>query len=79
MIPQATILEWVAFLSPGDLPDPWMELKSPVLAGGFFTIPLSHQGSPGKVFILLKKRKKESLTTAYYPFPSLSINKENNI
>ena len=26
------------FLSPGDLPDPGMELKSPALADGFFTM-----------------------------------------
>ena len=31
------------FLSPRDLPDSGIELKSPVLAGGFFTIE-----SPGK-------------------------------
>ena len=37
---QEKILEWVAFLSPGDLPDPGIEsesLASPALAGGFFT------------------------------------------
>ena len=38
--PQARILEWVAIPSPGDLPNPGIEpasLRSPVLAGGFFT------------------------------------------
>ena len=34
---QARILEWVAIPSPGDLPNPGMEPKSPALAGGFFT------------------------------------------
>ena len=34
---QARILEWVAFSSPGDLPDPRIEPVSPVLAGGFST------------------------------------------
>ena len=37
---QARILEWVPFLTPGDLPDPGIEsvsLASPALAGGFFT------------------------------------------
>ena len=37
---QARILEWVAKLSSGDLPDPGIEptsLVSPALAGGFFT------------------------------------------
>ena len=29
--PQARILEWVAFPSPGDLPDPWIEPRSPAL------------------------------------------------
>ena len=36
---QARILEWVAMPSPGDLPDPGIELASlmsPALAGGFF-------------------------------------------
>ena len=37
---QARILEWVAMPSPGDPPDPGIELTSltsPALAGGFFT------------------------------------------
>ena len=34
---QATILEWVAFPTLGDLADPEIELTSPSLAGGFFT------------------------------------------
>ena len=36
---QARVLEWVAFPTPGDLPDPGLEptsLASPALAGGFF-------------------------------------------
>ena len=28
---------WLPFYSPGDLPDPGIELSSPTLAGGFFT------------------------------------------
>ena len=38
---QARILEWVAFLPPGELPNPGIEpasLTSPALAGEFFTI-----------------------------------------
>ena len=35
---QARILEWQPFPTPGDLPHPGIELKSPALAGGFFTI-----------------------------------------
>ena len=34
---QARILEWVPFLSPGDLPNPGTEPVSPALAGRFFT------------------------------------------
>ena len=34
---QARILEWVAFPSPEELLDPGVELRSPALAGGFFT------------------------------------------
>ena len=34
---QARILEWFAISSPGDLPNPGMELLSPALAGRFFT------------------------------------------
>ena len=42
--------------SPGDLPDPGIEPKSPALAGGFFT-----SEPPGKPLILIKV-KKLSLT-----------------
>ena len=34
---QARTLEWVAFCSPGDLPDPGIEPASPGLTDGFFT------------------------------------------
>ena len=37
---QARILEWVVFPTPGDPPDPGIELvsfESPALAGGIFT------------------------------------------
>ena len=34
---QARILEWVAMLSSGDLPDPGIKPVSPSLAGGFIT------------------------------------------
>ena len=42
-ISQATILEWVLFPSPGELPYPWVESASPALAGRFFTTK-----TPGK-------------------------------
>ena len=44
-IPQARILEWVAFSSPGDPPDPGFESTSPSLAGRSFTTE-----APGKHF-----------------------------
>ena len=34
---QARILKWVAFPSPGDLPDPGIKLESLALPEGFFT------------------------------------------
>ena len=34
---QARILEWVTFLSPGNLPDPRTELKAHALVGEFFS------------------------------------------
>ena len=34
------------FSSPGHLPSPGIELRSPALAGMFFTTEPSHQGSP---------------------------------
>ena len=48
-ISQARILQWVAFPSPGDLPNPGIESTSPALAGGFSTAeppakPLSNKG-----------------------------------
>ena len=45
-ISQARILEWLPFPSPGDLPDPGIEPRSPALAGGFL-IP----APPGKALI----------------------------
>ena len=42
---QARILKWVAFHSPGDLPDPGIKPGLPVLQADFF-YHLSYQGSP---------------------------------
>ena len=39
-ISQARIPEWVAIPSPGDLPDPGIESKSPGLAARFFATEL---------------------------------------
>ena len=46
---QAGILEWVPFLSPGDLPNSWIEPKSPTSQED--SLPLSYLGSP-HVYIL---------------------------
>ena len=35
--PSQVYWSWVAFLSPGDLPNPGIEPVSPTLGGGFFT------------------------------------------
>ena len=47
-ISQARALEWLPFLSPGDLPNPGIEPESPALAGRFFTTK-----PPGSPFVLL--------------------------
>ena len=41
---QARILEWLAFPSPGDLPDPGIEPRSPALQAD--SIPAEPQGKP---------------------------------
>ena len=41
---QARILEWVAFPSPGDLPDPGIEPRSPLLQED--SLPAEPQGQP---------------------------------
>ena len=38
-------------LSPGDLPDPWIEPTSPALQAD--SLPLSHQGSPSFIIPLV--------------------------
>ena len=45
---QSRIPEWVAFLSPGDLPNPGIEHASPSLVGRFFTTE-----PPGKLYFNL--------------------------
>ena len=45
-ISQARILAWVAFSSPGDLPNSGIELAASALAGGFFAT--EPPGKPGK-------------------------------
>ena len=43
-IAQGRILKWVAILSPGDLPNPGTDPRSPALSGGFFTISVTRDG-----------------------------------
>ena len=47
-ISQTRTLEWLAFPSPEDLPDPGIEAESPALGGGFFTTE-----SPGSPCLLV--------------------------
>ena len=52
---QARILEWVAFSSPGDLPNPGIEPRSPTLQED--SLPAELQGKPkntgvGSLFLL---------------------------
>ena len=43
---QARIQEWLPYPSSGILPDPGIELKSPALADGFFTVELPGKPAP---------------------------------
>ena len=54
---QARILEWVAFLPPGDLPDPGIKPAFP-LAPAFQADSLlpSHWGNPKLIYLFLKKK-----------------------
>ena len=60
-ISQAKILEWVAHLPPpGDLPDPGIEsasLRSPALAGGFFTPSVTREA------FKLRKQNSKNFTS----------------
>ena len=50
-ISQARILEWLPFPSPGGLPGPGIEPRSPALAGGFFPTELAGKPSPAVVVL----------------------------
>ena len=78
---QAKILEWVAFPSPGDLPNPEIEprsLLSPALAGGFFTTSATWEA-----LICFMRYQKESnsqsqkVDSGYQNFPGSSAAKES--
>ena len=49
----------MSFPSPGDLPDPGIELTSPALAGGFFT--RETLGKPPKLFISFSKYTRNNV------------------
>ena len=51
----ARILEWMPFPSPGELPDPWIELISPALQTN--SLPLSHQGRPESLYLFIVQRQ----------------------
>ena len=59
-ISQARIREWVAILSPGDLPHPGIDLQAPALAGGFFTTE-----SPGTSLALSTFHCRSAVTTIH--------------
>ena len=69
---QARILEWVPSPTPGDLPDPGTEPKSPVSpasAGGFFTtVP---PGSLLEGLVQFEMLKSNSFTSCLLPYPWL--------
>ena len=61
------ILEWVAFPSPGDLPDPGIESGSPELQADFL---LSHEGNPRYTYLsgfVLCSLTSENLVTLPSP------------
>ena len=65
-IPQERLLEWAAFPSLGDLPDPGIKPASPALAGRFFAAeppgkPKQDRGRPGVSWGDGKRRKRKDL------------------
>ena len=59
---QARILECVAVLSPGDLPDPGVEpvsLMPPSLAGRFFTASTTWEAPPNHFVKLVTKKSSD--------------------
>ena len=66
---QARILEWAAFPSPGDLPDPGTQPESPELTGD--SLPLRNPGSPGMTGSRsLRLRCNESPETVRHSSPT---------
>ena len=74
---QTRILEWVAFPSPGDLPDPWIEPRSPALQAS--SLPSDPQeGSYILTLISVSlppttQTQATSVTLNYYPFACASL------
>ena len=48
---QARVLEWVAFLPPGDIPDPGIEPRSPALQSE--TLPSEPPGKPIDILTII--------------------------
>ena len=59
-------MKWVAHPSPGDLPNPGIELKFPALSGCFFTT--EHQGRPATVkqSIRMEHTKEKKINTFFF-------------
>ena len=66
-IPQAKILEWVAVPSPGDLPNPGIEPRSPALQVN--SLPAEPQGKP-------KNTGESSLSLLQQIFPTQESNQD---
>ena len=60
---QARILEWVPFLSPGDLPDPGIEPVSPTLQAN--SLPSEPPGKPNTHQIPHPKSQKEAKAISF--------------
>ena len=60
------------FPSPGNIPDSGIKLASPVSVGG--SLPLSHQGNPGK--IVKKQKKKQNICNIRYVVKEQKAKKE---
>ena len=63
---QARVLEWVAISSPGDLPDPGIELGSAALSAD--ALPSE---TPGKSHIPLYSGSKMQVFSSFHHFPFL--------
>ena len=70
---QARILEWVAFPSPGDLPDPGIKPTSPAVAGGVFITETRRKPFPCLVNLFHQNGWMEYLTNQGFPWVLMAI------